>query len=1028
MEADSPYTDDAALNWLDVARFSDPVQAKRDLRAIWNSGASPALLRSLRLGLTSHLDQLDDLDETISHLSRFIDSSSDPISLLALFARDSEALPALLQVFATSKTLANRLISDPASFDLIRASDEKPASREMLINELLTELQDIEQPNRAALAIRRFSSREMIRIAYGEFVRGATPERVGRQISNVTDAVIEAGLNFSLQRLAKRRGMPQRPDGTTPELTVIGLGHLGGEEMGYGSSIKLVFLYDSIDNQNVWHRDFYSTVVHELLTLLRGDESRSDGMDIDLREGPRYEVGVQICSFREALRIYETAGRTWQRLSFVKARVVAGSQKLGKTFLSRLEPWVYRRFMSRVEIAEIRTLRNKLEKSLTQNSDLREDIGRSPGGRDDLELTVEFLQLLHGGNLGTVRCRNTYDAIFSLEQAGCLTHQEATLLSENYARLCRLQHQLSVMFDQSSSLLPSDISARKRLAWQLGIRAANGSGGDIERFEALLHDTFDKNRRMINHLMLDAPGDGDSVASETELLLDPNPHPTLVESTLSKHGLVNPQRAMENLAALSTESVPFLSPHRCRHFLTSIAPALLTEVSRTPDPDATLASLVEVTDSLGAKATLWELLGSSHPTMELMVRLCATTPYLRGILTNNPGMIDELIDSLLLNRMPSAQRLDAHSIAVCRGASDIERILWTFKNSAHLNIGVRDMLGKDTLEATHQSIGDTAESCVRRMIEHEQEALANQYGDPCDDEGNPAELITFGLGKLGGREPNYHSDLDAIFLYSDNGETQRRMGGRRATLTNQQFFNQLTQRVITRINQPSPDGRLYELDSRLRDTGEEGVWAMTLKEFGQRFRENTAPLWQRLALCKARAISGSRDLRHQADETIATIIRNTEWKPEMAIEIREMRERMQQTATQTNLKRGAGGTVDIEFVSQMLTLRHANASPEVLQTGTTASLLALADAGYLSDHESMTLVNGYRTLRRIEANLRLMNTTARHELPEDENSMKNLAFLMNETDPEMIVAQCVQTRHNNRLVFHQIFDRASSLA
>ena len=1026
MEADPPYTDDATLDWLDTTRFSDPEQVKSDLRAIWNSGASLELLHSLRLGLAAHLDQLDDRDEIIRHLSRFIDSSPDAVSLLALFQRDSEALPALLQVFATSKTLANRLISDPETFDLIRASDGKPMSREMLIDQLLTALRDLEQPNRAALVIRRFSSQEILRIAYAEFVRGATPERIGRQIAAVTDAVIEAGLNFTLQRLAERRGMPQRPDGTTPEITVIGLGHLGGEEMGYGSSIKLVFLYDSIDNQNVWHRDFYNTVVNELLTLLRGDESRSDGMDIDLREGPRYEVGVNICSFREALRIYETAGRTWQRLSFVKARVVAGSQKLGKVFLSRLEPWVYRRFMSRVEIAEIRTLRNKLEKSLSNESDAREDIGRSPGGRDDLELTVEFLQLLHGGNLGSVRCRNTYDAIFSLEQAGCLTHQEATLLSENYARLCRLQHQLSVMFDQWGSILPSEPAARKRLAWQLGIRAADGSGGDIERFETLLNDTFDKNCRMINHLMLDAAGEGDSVASETELLLDPNPDPGLVESTLSKHSLLNPQRAMENLAALSTESVPFLSPHRCRHFLTSIAPALLTEVSRTPDPDATLASLVAVTDSLGAKATLWELLGSSRPTMELMVRLCATTPYLSGILTNNPGMIDELIDSLLMNRMPSAQRLDAHSIAVCRGANDIERILWTFKNSAHLNIGVRDILGKDTLEATHQSIGDTAEACIRRMIEHEQESLANQYGDPCDEEGNPAELITLGLGKLGGREPNYHSDLDAIFLYSSNGETKRRMGGHRSTLTNQQFFNQLTQRVITRINQPGPDGRLYELDSRLRDTGEEGVWAITLEDFRTRFRENTAPLWQRLALCKARSISGSRELRSQADEAIAAIIQSTDWKPEMAIEIRDMRERMQQTATQTNLKRGEGGTVDIEFVSQMLTLRHAQESPQILQTGTTGSLLALANAGHLSDQESMTLINGYRTLRRIEANLRLMNTTARHELPDDPHLMKNLAFLMNETDPEMIVAQCVQTRHNNRIVFNQIFDRASN--
>ena len=1026
MEAASPHPDDVAFEWLDWARFNDPEQAKRDLRLIWNSGASPELLQTLQQRLNAQFDQLDDLDEAVGHLSRFIDSSPDPSSLLALFERDLEALPSLLQVFSTSKVLANHLISDPETFDLIRASDGQPAQRDFLVNELLTELQDLKQLNRAAIAIRRFYARETIRIAYGEFVRGSSPEKVGRQLAHVSDAVIEAGLHFTLKRLAERRGMPQRPDGTTPELTVIGLGHLGGEEMGYGSSIKLVFLYDSIDNQNVWHRDFYNTVVTELLAMLRGNESRSDGMDIDLRQGPRYEVGVNICSFREALRIYETAGRTWQRLSFVKARVIAGSQTLGKAFLSRLEPWIYRRFMSRVEIAEIRTLRNKLEKCVTNQTGTREDIARSPGGRDDLELTVEFLQLLHGGNLATVRCGNTYEAIFALEQAGCLTHQESTLLSENYARLCRLQHQLTVMFDRSGSVLPSESSARKRLAWQLGIRSPDGLGGDIERFQALLNETFDKNRRMINHLMLDAPGEGDTVAVETELLLDPNPDPELVEATLSKHGIINPQRAMENLAALSTESVPFLSPHRCRHFLTSIAPALLSEVSRTPDPDATLSSLVEVTDSLGAKATLWELLGSSHPTMELMVRLCAATPYLSGILTNNPGMIDELIDSLLMNRMPSAQRLDAHSIAVCRGATDIEPILWTFKNSTHLNIGVRDMLGKDTLEDTHQSIGDTAESCIRRMIEHEQEALANRYGDPCDEQGNEAELITLGLGKFGGREPNYHSDLDAIFLYSSNGETQRRMGGHRTTLTNQQFFNQLTQRVIARINQPGPDGRLYELDSRLRDTGEEGVWAMTLEEFVQRFQENTAPLWQRLALCKARSITGSRELRKRADQIVAKIIRDTKWEPEMAVRIRDMRDRMQQTATDANLKRGEGGTVDIEFVSQMLTLRHAKESPQILQTGTTASLMALTDAGHLSDQESVTLVNGYRTLRRIEANLRLMNTTARHELPENQDMMKNLAFLMNESEPEMIVAQCSQTRHNNRDIFNQIFDRVAA--
>ncbi len=294
-----------------------------------------------------------------------------------------------------------------------------------------------------------------MRVAYGEFVRGLSPEKVGRQLAHVVEAILDAGLQFVLDRLAERRGMPQRPDGTTPELTVIGLGNLGGEEMGYSSPIKLVFLYDSIDNKNVWHRDFYNTVVSDLVSLLRS-EIAAQGINVDLREGPRYEVGVNVCSFREAIRIYETSGRTWQRLSFVKARVVAGSQSLGDAFLKRLEPWVYRQFMSRVELAEIRTLRRKLEKRAEQQSGSSQDVARAAGGRDDLELTVQFLQLLHGADLAAVRCRNTYDAIVALERGGCLTHQESTLLSDNYARLCRLLHQLSVMFDRRGSVLPED--------------------------------------------------------------------------------------------------------------------------------------------------------------------------------------------------------------------------------------------------------------------------------------------------------------------------------------------------------------------------------------------------------------------------------------------------------------------------------------------------------------------------------------------------------------------------------------------
>jgi glutamate-ammonia-ligase adenylyltransferase len=353
-------------------------------------------------------------------------------------------------------------------------------------------------------------------------------------------------------------------------------------------------------------------------------------------------------------------------------------------------------------------------------------------------------------------------------------------------------------------------------------------------------------------------------------------------------------------------------------------------------------------------------------------------------------------------------------------------ILHNFKNSAHLMIGVREMLGKEQIEATHASISDTAEACVRRVIEYEHELLAERFGDPIDQQGQPAEFLALAYRKFGGREPNYHSDLDVVFFYTAAGETKRRLGGRRNTTSNQLFFNQLAQRVIQRINAPESGGRLYQLDGRLRPTGDEGLMAVTIDDFLKRFQQDVAPLWQRLALCKARSISGSRPLRKRTDQAIAKIIRETAWRRGMADEIRKMRYRVQETATEQNLKRGSGGTVDTEVIAQMLILKHAAQSPQILRQGTTESLQAIAAAGHLQEEQALILINGYRTLRRVEAYLRLMDTPARHELPPDKKSLQNLAFLMGESDPSMIIAQCQQTRKKNRQVFDQIFDSAAA--
>ena len=981
----------------------------------------------LQTRLQLYLDDLSDIDSAIANLDRFISVSRSPTALLSLFERDEAALPALLRVFATSQTLANRLIADPESFDLMRASDGQPAEREFLVDELVAEVDQLDSPSRVALAIRKFSSREMVRIAYGEFVRDLSPEHVGQQLAYVADAILEAALRFVIRHRSERSGLPERTDGAPVRLALIGLGPLGGRELGYGSPLEILFLYDAIEEKNQSHHEFVEQVVRDVISLAGSEDNTALNITISTDFRPLGE-DVIIGSSDLTARRLESDGRTWQRIKMGKARVVAGDHELGHDFLTRLQPWIYRRFLSRQDFADIRSLRRKLQRRFETALHDGDDVAGAPGGRHDVELMMQFLQLLHGGDIASVRLTNTFEAIEQLEREGCLTHQEGGLLAKGYARLCRLQHQLSVMFGRYTSRLPQDENQCRQVAWQLGIRDESGRSGDLDRFQVQLRQTLDFNRRVLNHLMIEAPrveGAADEFALETELVLDPSPDPELVEKTLQRHRFADPMLAMTNIRSLATESVRFLSRRRCHHFFASIAPDLLAEIAKTTDPDRTLQRLARVADSIGGKSSLWELLGNNRATMDLMTRLCAATPYLSDILIEMPGMIDELIDSLLMDRLPSAKRLDAQSMDLCRRASDIDLILHGFKNSAHLMIGVRDILGKEPIESTHQSLSDTAEACVRRIAEYEQENLASQFGDPVDQQGDPAELVIIALGKLGGREPNYHSDLDVLFLYTSDGQTQRRVGGPRKTVTNAQFFNLLGAAIVKRISQPNQYGRLYELDSRLRPPGEEGVLAESYDLFLSRFQRGLAPLWQQLALCKARVISGSRHVRRKATDSILALLSTTKWRASMSREICDLRQRIQRTAQLENLKRGEGGTVDVELIAQALMLQNVSEHPELHTTGTIAALRQMAEHGVLANEIATRLSDNYRELRRVEANLRLMNTDARHELPRDPDLLRDLAFLMNESDPAAIQTAVASARASNREIFNQLLDTES---
>ena len=531
-------------------------------------------------------------------------------------------------------------------------------------------------------------------------------------------------------------------------------------------------------------------------------------------------------------------------------------------------------------------------------------------------------------------------------------------------------------------------------------------------------------RRIIDHLVHEVFPDVDDIPFETEMILDPDVDKERAIAYLKSLGFAYPEQAWQQMLALATEPIRFLSDRRSRHFLAGIAPKLLTEISATPDPDGTLTRLLAVSDSVGGKAALWELFQSTPSTLRLCIRLCAASPYLTGLLTSNPGMMDELMDSLLLDRLPTAIELEENSQELCRFAEDLDPILHSFKHSAHLRIGVRDCLGRDSIQETHERLADTAEACLRRVAEHELRLMVDRYGDPIDAVGNACSLTMVALGRLGGREPNYHSDLDVLFLYDAEGQTKPRGGGRREGTSNSHFFNELTQRIHKRIGHYGPWGRLYELDSRIRFSHHRGLLTATIDQFRQHYASASCPLWQRLALVNARVIFGTSEATSVADKAIAEGLRAVRWQPTMVNEIAQLRFADQQGASSENLKRGIGGTMDVEAIVQTLLFKHVDEMNGSLGLGTLSGLDLLRNNGWIDVETGQQLAASYRYLRYVESNLRLMDLPARHDLPQSSVHLRWLAYAMRESQANVVVQKCNAFRDLNRRVFEDFVNQA----
>jgi [glutamine synthetase] adenylyltransferase / [glutamine synthetase]-adenylyl-L-tyrosine phosphorylase len=988
------------------------------------------------------LPRCPDPDMALNNLERFLANPAGAGQLPTLLEARARTLETLLQLFSTSQFFSDTLIANPDYLDMVRVPLRSSPSRTELHDELRAEADAALDDAALLRTLRRFRQRQMLRIGTNDVIRDRPLEEITRDISRVADTALEVALYAAQRNISRRFGVPTTPADAPARCVILAFGKLGGKELNYSSDIDLMFLYDEEGGTrgervaHIGNDEYFARVAAEVVRLLTSHTDRGQAYRVDLRLRPEGQRGPLARSLASTLSYYDTMGRTWERQALIKVRPAAGDARLGEELLRAIEPYVYRKYLSVAEINEIKALKRRIENKSTKAGESDSEVKTGHGGIRDVEFTLQFLQLLNGGDLPEVRERNTLKALKALERVGCLTDQEYRVLDDTYRFLRKAEHRLQLMFDLQTHRLPERPEELRKLARRMGYTAEDDTAADpLDAFVKAYREKTRLNRTILDHLLHQTFSDAsDPSAPESDLVLEPNPDAERLQAVLGKYRFKDVQAAYQNLIQLATETIPFLSTWRCRQFLANIAPRLLKALAETPDPDLALVNLEKVSASLGGKGTLWELFSFNAPTLTLYVELCAMSQFLSEILITNPGMIDELLDSLVLNQPRSAAELSQELADLVKGADDPDLILHSFRDKELLRIGVRDILGKDGIRETTAALSDLAETILRQIVDLQYPPLVRRLGLPSlSESGQASRFVLLGLGKLGGQEMSYHSDLDLILVYEGDGRTVPPPDSSRfdtfELTDNFHFFSELARHVIRVTSFMGPRGRLYWVDMRLRPTGKSGSLVIPLSEFERYYQGGGAQLWEFQALTRARVVHGDSDFGRQVLESIGRAVYARPWPAALADEIRAMRGRVEASGSKRDLKRGFGGIVDLEFIVQLYRLKYGQRLPSVRAPNMWQALDALRAAGLLSEAEHTTLRSCYDFMRIVEGRLRIFHNRSLDELPEQWDDLQKLGRRVgcepvdeqgaSRDFPRELDRHTAQTR----ALFNEIFDR-----
>ncbi|HEX9873792.1 MAG TPA: bifunctional [glutamate--ammonia ligase]-adenylyl-L-tyrosine phosphorylase/[glutamate--ammonia-ligase] adenylyltransferase [Deferrimonas sp.] len=958
-----------------------------------------------------------DPDQALNGLERLLATVSE--NELSAVLRTPEERRRLLTVLGASLFLTGILCRRSAFFHDLFAAGEFGRSKPegVMLDELRLRIPDGATFAELQKGVRLYKSREILRIGSRDLCRLADLVEVTAELSALAAATLQRAFEISETLLRAEYGTPRLHTadgalGAEPEFTILGMGKFGGRELNFSSDIDLIYFYSSEKGEtegladpvrgrkNAIHLHQYFCKLGELITKALGQVTE-DGFvfRVDLRLRPEGNSGDMANSLRSGEVYYESWGQSWERAAMIKARPVAGSIPLGERLLKNLEPFVYRKFLDYAMVEDIKVMKQKIDRSLTRDREGELNLKLGRGGIREIEFFIQALQLIYAGKNPRLRVKNSLKALDALLSEGHIKTEDHRTLRDAYIFLRTVEHRIQVVQERQTHNLPTHPGELRALARRSGFAEA-------PLFHKALQDHRDRVEAIYRDLFYTAEEEiREEVRPEISFLFDPAANSDLVKDILEEKGFKDPDGAFESLLVLRDGPPHSRLTERARRHLERIAPLLLQEVVDSPEPDMALRNLERFLGVLRARATFYALLAENREIIKLLITLFGTSQFLSRIFIQHPEILDALVSRSYAVAYKEKETLERELRAFLGEAADYEEkldVLRRFRNEEFLRIALNDIHGHTPQGAGTAQLSCLADVCLQSAVEIARDELLPRFGFPCcrDDAGgeHEAAFAIVGMGKLGGMELNYHSDLDIIFIYEGDGETRQAAGtdsGRFRGQSNQEYFSRLAQRIISVLTLVTREGTVYQIDTRLRPSGNQGPLVTTLSAY-ERYHESSAQAWERQALTKARVVTGPEPLGRRIETLTQKIVYERPVPDNLREEIFRLRSRMETEIAREggdhfNIKTGRGGMVDVEFLAQFLQLKYGGDRPALHQTNTLHTLQALEEEGLLSPADHTALVVGYKFLRRLENRLRLVHDQSINDLSGERGYLVKLA-------------------------------------